>query len=170
VAQKIRESAKEAKVLLVLGKGMKISLNDLAENRYDSFIESPVDPIRLITTLNQFNKGKYNIDLVEKYQKIMAGSLGIPQELKHSTLKKDSLAAEKVSVFGAKFSTTVDNATRVKSYEDLTFGLTLSPLSTISKAAAQAKVAEMQKDWDRKRLDQIDEEKRRFTKELFRKK
>lgn len=170
VTQKIRETGKDIKVLLLLGKGMKISLNDLAENRYDAFIESPFEPLRLITTINQFNKGKNNIDLVEKYQKIMAGSFASNQESRIISNKKLAPGEEKQSGFGAKFSTSVDNATRVKSYEDLTFGLTLEPKSMISKSAARVKVAELQKDWDRKKLDEIDEEKRRFVKELFRKK
>ncbi len=170
VTQKVRETGRDIKVLLLLGKGMKISLNDLAENRYDAFIESPFEPLRLITTLNQFNKGKNNIDLVEKYQKIMSGNFASPQENRIIANKKSALGDEKQSVFGAKFSTSIDNASRVKSYEDLTFGLTIDPVSTISKSAARVKMVELQKDWDREKLDDIDEEKRRFVKELFRKK
>lgn len=170
VTQKVREAGKDIKVLLLLGKGMKISLNDLAENRYDAFIESPFEPLRLITTLNQFNKGKNNIDLVEKYQKIVASSMNMPSDNKIIANKKGNPNEEKLSVFGSKFSTTLDNASRAKAYEDLTFGLTLNPTSTITKVAAKAKVAELQKGWDRKKLDEIDEEKKKFVKELFRKK
>lgn len=170
VTQKVRESSKDIKVLLLMGRGMNLSLNDLAENRYDAFIESPVDPLRLVTVLNQFNKGKHNIDLVEKYQKLMGGPLVGSIDPK-SIVRKGQVDEEKSrSVFGNKFLSTKDDENRVKAYESLTLGLTLSPTSTISKAAARVKVAELQKGWDRKRLDEIDQEKRRFVKELFRKK
>jgi CheY-like chemotaxis protein len=170
VTQKVKESGKDIKILLVLGKGMKLSLNDLADNRYDAFIESPIEPLRLISALNQFNKGKNHIDLVEKYQKITGlGSVPTTDAIMVG-VRRGTQGDDKASVFGSKFSTTIDNAKRLKTYEELTEGLTISPTSTISKTAARVKLSELQKDWDRQRLDSIDEEKKRFVKELFRKK
>lgn len=181
VALKIREIKEEIKLIMVLAKGMKLSLNDLAENRYDAFIESPFDPIRLITTLNKF-RGKNSIDLVEKYQKLMNGMVGKISDAHIGSSKEphqedirigrgstDAEAGSR-SVFGAKFSTSMTPEARANKYEDLTFGIVVDPVSTITKEAARGKLAEMQKDWDQNKLNEIDIAKRQFVTDLFRKK
>lgn len=170
VTQRVRESKSEIKVLLLLGKGMKISLNDLAENRYDAFIESPFDPIKLVSTLNKF-RAKNSMDLVEKFQKIMVSSDGIDiLDLRHVKSQPVVKTDEPKTVFNAKFSSTLDVESRKEKYEDLTFGIQLEPKSTITKAAVRSRLSEMQKDWDMQQLEDIDKEKRRFVNELFKKK
>lgn len=181
VASKIKEIKEDIKVIMVLAKGMKLALNDLAENRYDAFIESPFDPIRLTTTLNKF-RGKNSIDLVEKYQKLMNGIVGKMGEPHLGNAKEDHSTTIRVgrggannedgarSVFGAKFSSSLGSDLRNQKYDDLTFGLTVDPISSITKEAAQAKWAEMQKDWDPNKLNELDKAKREFVNELFRKK
>lgn len=181
VALKIREIKDEIKVIMVLAKGMKLSLNDLAENRYDAFIESPFDPVRLTSTLNKF-RGKNSIDLVEKYQKLMNGMVGKISDVHIGSSKEDHQDDIRVSsgstdgevgsrsVFGAKFSTSLTPESRAHKYEDLTFGILVDPVSTISKEAARGKLTEMQKDWDQNKLKEIDKAKREFVNQLFRKK
>lgn len=181
VALKIREIKDEIKVIMVLAKGMKLSLSDLAENRYDAFIESPFDPIRLTTTLNKF-RSKNSIDLVEKYQKLMNGMVGKISDTHMGSSKESHQEEIRVgsssvsdqagshSVFSAKFSTSVTPDSRAHKYEDLTFGLLVDPVSTINKEAARSKVAELQKDWDQNKLAEIDKAKRQFVTDLFRKK
>jgi hypothetical protein len=170
VNQKAREANKDLKLILLINKGSNLSLGELAESRYDMILETPVEPLKLLATLNQFSTGKHNIDLVEKYQKLIPGMVPVGNEVIVIPASKPEAEPEKMSVFGNKFSTSVDSAARVKAYETLTAGLTLSPKSTISKTAARAKVSELKKDWDMKRLEEIDEEKRKMVKELFRKK
>ena len=170
VCQKVREVSKDTKVLLLLGKGSTLSLNELAESKYDAFVETPFEPLKLISTLNQFNKGKNGVDLVEKYQKISGVSLFDAPDVRLVNSKKSTLTDDRISVFSGKFHSSVTDEIRAKSYVELTKDLTFDPKSKITKVAAKKKVAELQKDWDRAQLDEIDEEKRRFTQELFRKK
>jgi DNA-binding response OmpR family regulator len=180
VGQKIRDIKDEIKVIILLARGMKLSLSDLTENRYDAFIESPFDPIRLIATLNKF-KGKSSVDLVEKYQKLMSGTVGKMSDVHVVGNKKESKSGVKIggnkeneaesrSVFSSKFSTSITPEARSDRYNDLTFGIVSNPVSTINKDAVKAKMTELRKDWDQDKLDQIDKEKRRFVNELFRKK
>jgi len=177
VANKIREIKSEIKIVIMLAKGMKLSLNDLAENRFDSFNESPFDPIRLLTTLNKF-RGKNSVDLIEKYQKLMSSTVGKISDVHVIGSSKfdnrsgvmDNDGAGSRSVFGSKFSTSMSAETRSEKYNDLTFGLISNPVSTISKDAVRVRLNDMQKDWDQKKLDEIDKAKREFVKELFRKK
>ncbi len=170
VTQRAREATLDMKVILLLGKGMKLSLNDLAENRYDAFIESPVDPMKLISNLNKFRTKNSN-DLVEKFQKIMIGG-GFTSNLDARHIKSQPVftESESRSVFGSKFSTTLAPDTRQERYKDITFGITVPPKSTITKTEVRSRMAELQKDWNMQHLEEIDKEKRRFVKELFKKK
>lgn len=170
VTQKSKESKLDIKVILLLGKGMKLSLNDLAENRYDAFVESPVDPLKLISSINKFRSSN-SIDLVEKYQKIMLGG-GFASNLDARHVKTQPIfsGGDSNTTFGAKFTTTLAPEARQERYKDLTFGINVAPESTIKKSEVRTRLIEMQKDWDMKRLEEIDVEKRRFVNELFRKK
>lgn len=169
VCQKVRESEKDLKVVLLLTKGTKLTLEELANNRYDAFIEAPFDPLRLLTTLKQFAKNP-NVDLVDKFLKINSTVLSPESDSKIKVTGKYSESNEKISVFGSKFSSAVDDAGREKKYKQLTAKIKTSPRSTISKAEATKKLADLKKDWDFNELEEIDREKRRIVKELFRKK
>ena len=170
VTQKVRETKKEIKMLLLLGKEMSFTLNELAEHKFDAFIESPVDPLKLITTLNQFNKGKNNIDLVEKYHKILASGINSNKDNKSIGNRKTYKDSDKEFNFNSKYTSSIDDAERIKVYEHLTEKLEIISKSTISKIAVRLKMSELQKNWNRNHLDEIDEAKRGFVKQLFRKK
>ena len=170
VTQKVRETGKEIKILLLLGKELSFTLNDLAVHKFDAFIESPVDPLKLITTLNQFNKGKNNIDLVEKYHKILASGISSNKNNKNQGNRKTYNDSDKEFSFNSKFNSSIDDAERIKTYEHLTEKLEINSESTISKLAVRLKMSELQKNWNRNQLDEIDEAKRGFVKQLFRKK
>lgn len=170
VTQKVRALSSEVKVVLVLSGGAKISLNELAEQRYDAFIESPIEPLRLLTTLNQFQSGRNSIDLIEKYQKIISAQNALVAGQSPVLSRGLSLANVVPLPFKSRFVNTLSDADREKASAEVTQGIVVNKTSTISKGRAQEQVKELSPHWDRKRLDAIDEEKRRFVKELFRKK
>ncbi|MEY4616095.1 MAG: hypothetical protein RJB66_1055 [Pseudomonadota bacterium] len=171
VSLRVRETGSTMSVILLLGKGLKINLQQLAENKFDAFIESPVEPMRLVSTLNQLVKKENFPDLVEKFVKLSSSSSA--QEIEKNILvtgAKPSEGNEKVSVFGGKFGTSVDPQARSRAYKELTKDIKIPAKSSITKQEALKKVAKMQEDWDQGKLDELDEEKRRFVNELFRKK
>lgn len=170
VAQKSRETSSDARIVLLLNRGTQFSLQDLAESKYDAFIESPFEPLRLISTLNQLVKKANGPDLVEKFRKVN-GAVA-PQGPHQIVVKgsKEPQSEETISIFGNKFSSPQNESARVKAYKELTSRIKINPQSTITKATANKKMADLQKDWDQDELDQVDEERRRFVKALFSKK
>ncbi len=182
VAQKVREMKEEIKVITFLARGVKISLDDLMASKYDAFIEAPFDPLRLITILNKW-KSKGGVDLIEKYHKLMGGIIGDMGDInaiggatsnKNATVmggaSTDEAESRSLSLFESRFPTSVAPLTRVQNYDDLTYGIAVGSESMITKDAVRSTMLNLQKNWNQKRLDEIDKAKRQFAKELFRKK
>lgn len=170
VSKRVKEIAGFAgKVILILAPGVKISLNDLAENKFDAFLESPFDPLRLMSLISKFSNGKAP-DLEEKFQKIAI----------EAALGNGPVASGDLRIIKGNFANPAGGAAsvltlpkdlkgRVQKYSQLVEGMIVSPTSTISKAATKAIVKDLQKGWDRKILDDIDEEKRKVARLLFKK-
>jgi DNA-binding NtrC family response regulator len=169
VSKKIKEIAgSQCKVILILAPGIGISLNDLAENKFDGFLESPFDPSRLIYFVAKFSNGKAN-DLEEKFQKmVLDGTLGQETSIGPETRFITGSFTTKTGVTLVQ-PTPKDLKDKISKYNELVKGISVSKTSTISKLSSSAIVRELKKNWDRKLLDDIDEEKRKVVGLLFKK-
>lgn len=157
-----------AKIILILAPGVRISLNDLAENKFDAFLESPFDPMRLFTLITKFSNGKAS-GLEEKFQQLAAdGALG--REIEGAGDKR-IIKGNFTAPVGNKYVTQSAEELKDKifKYSQLVEGMSVSKTSTISKAAAKVLIKNLQNGWDRKKLDDIDEEKRIVARLLFKK-
>lgn len=171
VLQRTRELGRETKVFLLMGAGGSgLDQGTPGMYSFDEQLEAPVEPLSLLAKLNPLSKSKTQIDLVEKYQKISAISLNPTQEIKLVTGKAPSLDSDPVSTFGTRFSSSRGPKERAEAFAKLTEGLKLGPDSGISKSKAKARWDELKKSWENEDSETLDEERRRFVKELFRKK
>lgn len=157
-----------SKIILILAPGVRISLNDLAENKFDAFLESPFDPMRLLNLISKFSNGKAT-DLEEKFQKMaMEGTLGRDLDgTGEKRIIKGNFGAPANNSYSPPDASELKD--KIARYSQLVDGITVSKISTISKVATKAIVKDMQKGWDRKLLEDIDEEKRKVARLLFKK-
>jgi CheY-like chemotaxis protein len=170
VSKKIKEiPGFSGKIILLLAPGVKISLNDLAENKFDAFLEAPFDPLRLMSLISKFSNGKAS-GLEEKFQK-----MALDAALGNGPVVNTDLRIIKGNFLNsggglaASLTPPKDLKDRVAKYCQLVDGMAVSKSSTITKAATKAIVKDLQKGWDRKILEDIDEEKRRVARLLFKK-
>jgi CheY-like chemotaxis protein len=169
VSKRLKEVAGfSGKIILILAPGVKISLNDLAENKFEAFLESPFDPMRLMSLITRFSNGKAP-DLEEKFQKlVIEGALGQQNDIgSDRRIIKGNFSSSNNTNKGSP--SPKDLKDRVAKYSQLVEGMSVSKTSTISKVTTRAIVKDLQKGWDRKSLDEIDEEKRKVARLLFKK-
>jgi DNA-binding response OmpR family regulator len=170
VSQKAKDDVKDVSIILLMATESSLTLEQLAKQRYDAVIQNSTDPLPLIKAINQINKRTKSVDLVEKYHKITAAAAASGNNVIRVLGQKAERSERPASSFGEKFRTSKDNVTRLQQYREMTSRIKVPAESTISKAEAQKRVAQLKKDWDPAALEEIDEAKRRFVKELFRKK
>lgn len=156
----------DCKIILILGQGVKISLNDLAENKFDAFLESPFDPVRLMTLLSQMSNNKAP-DLVEKFQKlVLQGFSSASKDVNKKIIKGNFVNKSENEVL--KVPDRLDEMDKVFKYSQMVDGLAIGP-TTINKDEVKKRLKDMQQSWDRKTMDDIDAEKRDVARKLFKK-
>jgi DNA-binding NtrC family response regulator len=139
ISKKLSEiSGINCKIILILAPGVRISLNDLAENKFEAFLESPFDPMRLMKLISKFSNGKAN-DLEERFQKLaIEGGLG--QEFDVSADKR-IIKGNFASSTSANYASSPQNELkdRIAKYSQLVEGMSISKVSTISNFRFQKK-------------------------------
>lgn len=149
VAQKLKENTRyQGLVVVMLLPQHRLSLDELAKVRMDALLELPVAFGKLLQVLAK-QMHLDSVQLIDKYCKARLAEGADPKEIQNiKSLTNDRAARFERAMAGVKIDATA---------------------TSFEKSQVKARQLELKKDWDFKRLAEIDILKQQFVKALFKK-
>jgi hypothetical protein len=149
VAQKLRDNARfHGKVMVLLPPSQRPSAEELARIRMDALLELPCPALKTIQVIARLLSLDTNV-LIEKYRRAKIAE-GLPE-----------------SELPSLRTPPPDRASR---FEKALKEISIDPTSTTFDRDRIKKTQEnLKKDWDLQKLEEIDEQKKKFVRALFKK-
>lgn len=157
ICQKLRENHKfHGKIIMILNEGKEVTPEELLKIKVHSVIQAPVTPEKMIHSVSKLAKMNTQ-NLLDKLHR-----LGVLESTESKMVSGKSPAPPS--------SLLISDKSRVAKYNRLIEGIKIDPTSTtLPRAETKRRQADLKKDWDSNKLEEMDELKKQFVRALFKK-